>query len=233
MKAMILAAGVGARLKPLTDSIPKALVEVGGMAMIERVARRLIASGVDGIIANTHHLAEAVESFVRERRGFGVPFEFSREEDLLLTGGGLKKAAWFLDGDEPFFLHNADVLGGADPAEMFDDHLRSGALATLSVRTRPSSRYFLFDSSLNLRGWQAAGPRAPEGLEPLAFDGIHVLSPRIFRAMTETGAFDIRDAYLRLSGLGEEIRAFRADERPWADIGGAARLEAARAQAWP
>jgi NDP-sugar pyrophosphorylase family protein len=233
MKAMVLAAGVGSRLRPLTDSRPKALIELGGVPLLEHVLRRLAKAGVDGVIVNAFHLPDQVERFIARRRQAGLRIEVSREEELLDTGGGLKKASWFFDDSRPFLLHNADVLSGIDLGKLYRFHLEQGALATVSVRSRDSARLLLFDKEGRLRGrrsragddWAAAPlPQA----EPLAFDGVHVLSPSIFAKLPETGAFPIMQAYLRLAGLGERIVAFRSDAYPWADIGSPEKLAEAR-----
>ncbi|MBI4677041.1 MAG: nucleotidyltransferase family protein [Elusimicrobia bacterium] len=232
MKAMILAAGQGTRLKPLTDAGPKALIEVAGTPVLEFVIRRLKAAGVDEVVINLHHKGEMIEEFLKKNGYFGVRFEFSREEELLGTGGGLKKAAAFL-GRQDFFLHNADVLSTVDLAGLYCVHRTAGALATLSVRERDSSRHLLFDKEGNLRGRKAADqPPVWAGLpaaeaDELAFDGIHVVSPALFDRMTETGAFPITGTYLRLAAEGASIRAFRSDASLWAEIGTQAKLDAA------
>ncbi len=238
MKAMILAAGIGSRLRPLTDRCPKALVEVGGMPMLEIVIRRLAAVGVREVIVNVFHQAERIAGFLQGRGNFGIRVELSREEELLDTGGGLKQASWFFDDDRPFFLHNVDVLTDMDLAELRRFHDRHPALATLAVQERKSSRSLLFGSDGTLRGWRSAAPPETrwvgppdETAVPLAFTGIHVISPAIFPRLREEGAFPITRSYLRLASEGERIQAFRANGRYWADIGTAAKLAAARAHA--
>lgn len=229
MKAMILAAGVGARLRPLTDSMPKALVEVGGVPMLERVARRLVESGVDGIVVNIFHFADRVADFISSKRGFGVRCEVSREPELLDTGGGLKKASWFFDDGKPFIVHNVDVLTELDLAAMVRAHSEQPALATLAVRDRPTDRPLRFDDKGLLLPVASSGFRLRLGGagKPFAFDGIHVISPEIFGKMTETGIFSIVDVYRRLAASGEAIRAFRSDPWVWHDIGSAAKLDEA------
>lgn len=234
---MVLAAGVGSRLKPLTDSLPKALVEVGGLPMLEIVLLRLRAAGVKETIINVFHHADKVAGFLKSRRGLGLRVELSRETELLDTGGGLKKASWFFDDAEPFFLHNVDILTDLDLGAMLAAHRRSGALATLAVRKRESGRKLLFDPEGRLCGRDAPSEggiewaKAPvPKAEPLAFDGVHVLSPAVFPKMTESGAFSINRPYLRLAGQGERIAAFRSDKHYWQDIGSAQKLESARAR---
>jgi NDP-sugar pyrophosphorylase family protein len=233
MKAMVLAAGVGSRLRPLTDAIPKALLEVGGVAMIERVIRRLRAAGVTELVVNLFHLADRVVEFLASRGDFGLRIVFTRETALLDTGGGLKNAAWFFDDGRPFLLHNVDVLSDIDLGELLRFHQTAGALATLAVQRRPSTRQLVFDGNGRL-----CGRESPEGVEwakgpvdsgeRLAFTGIHVIDPAIFFRMTESGAFPITRSYLRLAGEGERVIAYRADGKYWQDIGSPEQLEAAR-----
>jgi NDP-sugar pyrophosphorylase family protein len=236
MKAMILAAGVGSRLRPLTDEIPKALLDVGGVPMIERVIRRLKAAGVTEVVVNLFHLGDRIVEFLASQGDFGLRIEFTREAELLDTGGGLKNAAWFFDDGRPFFLHNVDVLSDIDLQGLLRFHHTLGALATLAVQSRPSDRQLLFDPDRRLCGREspegvewAKGPR--NDVERLAFTGIHVIDPAIFPRMTETGVFPITRTYLRLAGEGERIAAYRADGRYWQDIGSPEKLEAARKHA--
>src|SRR5581483_4653603 len=145
MKAMVFAAGVGSRLRPLTDERPKALVEVGGVSMLEIVVRRLIHAGVDAIVVNVHHFPEKIEAFLKAKRNFGIRIELSRETELLETGGGLKKVARFFDDGRSFLVHNVDVLSDLDLGRLRKAHESQTALATLAVRDRPSARRLLFD----------------------------------------------------------------------------------------
>lgn len=227
MRAMVLAAGLGSRLRPLTDDRPKALVEVAGRTMLEIVLRRLQAMGVHDVVVNTHSFAEMIEEFLRAHKNFGMRIEISREETLLDTGGGLKKAEWFFqdDPDEPFLLHNVDVISTIDLAEMVRRHKESGALATLAVKDRESARLLLFDEVGELCGKQAGPEGTREMARPAsevhtrAFCGIHVISPRIFGLMSEEGAFPIVPTYLRLAAEGERIVAFDAEPAYWRDLG--------------
>jgi NDP-sugar pyrophosphorylase family protein len=227
MKAMILAAGLGTRLRPLTDDKPKALVTVGGRTLLEIVIQRLRFFGVREVIVNVHHFAEMVCAYLDDKGSFGMRVEVSREEELLDTGGGLKKAAWFfLEGDngDPFLVHNVDVISAIDLGRMVQFHAERGALATLAVQKRETSRPLVFDEQGRLRGRGAAKQAADEGLEALAFCGIHVMSPRIFAELNEggrgeEGAFSIIDAYVRLAAQGQTIQGFRADGAYWRDLG--------------
>lgn len=233
MKAMILAAGVGRRLRPLTDATPKAMLDVGGVPMIEQVIRRFTVAGVTELVVNLYHLGDRIVEFLASKGNFGLRIEFTREIELLDTGGGLKNAAWFFDNGRPFFLHNVDVLSDIDLEGLLRFHRHGGALATLAVQSRPGSRQLLFD-----RGGRLCGRESPEGVEwtmgpvseaeRLAFTGIHVIDPAIFPKMTETGVFPITRTYLRLAGAGERIVAYRAEGRFWQDIGSPEKLEAAR-----
>src|SRR5437899_2209539 len=155
MKAMILAAGLGTRLRPLTDHRPKALVEVAGRTLLEITLARLRSCGISEVIINVHHFAEMVEEYLAGNQNFGMRIEISREETLLDTGGGLKKAAWFFDTDEPFVLHNVDVISTIDLHCMLASHIEMQAVATMAVQSRPTSRYLLFDKNLQLCGRRA------------------------------------------------------------------------------
>ncbi len=288
MKAMILAAGLGARLRPLTDTRPKALVEINGRTLLEITLTRLRSFGINEVIVNVHHFADMVVDCLRSHNNFDMRIEISREDDLLLdTGGGLKKAAWFFledshqgtalavpkgeqnkgalapevhktssdRKDDPFLLHNVDVISTIDFRRMLQFHNEHRALATLAVQSRESSRLLLFNENL-LVGRAATSSPAPEkdvvpsearnpaiaatqsrsdptfatlssnsplatrhSALPLAFSGIHIISPRLLPMLTEQGVFSITDAYLRLAAQGEKILAFRADEYYWRDLG--------------
>ncbi len=230
MKAMILAAGLGTRLRPLTNDRPKALVEVGGRTLLEITLSRLRAFGVREVIVNVHHFADMVADYLKTKNNFGMRIEISREEVLLDTGGGLKKAAWFFLEDAsrldvPFILHNVDVISTIDLQSLMQSHTDRQALATLAVQARETSRYLLFNEHGGLCGRRSARNQEPEIVrsgpctDALAFSGIHVISPRIFSRMTEEGAFSIITAYLRVAAQGEKILAFRADEYYWRDLG--------------
>jgi len=286
---MILAAGLGTRLRPLTNDRPKALVEINGRTLLEITISRLRAFGVTEVIINVHHFAGMVESYLKARNNFGMRIEISREDDLLLdTGGGLKKAAWFFledsdrhnstKSDEPFLLHNVDVISNIDLAAMLQFHNEHQALATLAVQSRESGRQLLFNDQLQLSGRRISGEdtlipipppanippphtvtspphtvispshsvissearnlsspsfhsplatrhsplpqsKEPSPLLPLAFSGIHIISPRLLPMLTEEGPFSIIDSYLRLSSQGQKILAFRHDNSYWRDLG--------------
>jgi NDP-sugar pyrophosphorylase family protein len=256
MKAMILAAGLGTRLRPLTDTRPKALVELSGRTLLEITLTRLRAFGVTEFIVNVHHFADQVIDYLKSHKNFGLRIEISREDVLLDTGGGLKKASWFFledpalpnstQKDEPFLLHNVDVISNIDLARMLQFHTENHALATLAVQSRESSRQLLFNHALQLCGRRIDGKDTLIPLSPndchserseesafssnsslatrhsplsLAFSGIHLISPRLLPLLSEEGVFSIIPSYLRLSSQGQKILAFRADQFYWRDLG--------------
>jgi NDP-sugar pyrophosphorylase family protein len=186
-KAMVLAAGLGTRLRPLTDGCPKALVELNGRTLLEITLARLRRFGIVAVIVNVHHCADRLEEYLRTHN-FGMQVEISREDELLDTGGGLLKTASFFQDAEPFLLHNVDVISDIDLGDMVKLHCREDALATIAVQQRKSSRCLLLDAKLRLCGRRVAGQPdelacVSSDLKPWAFAGIHVLSPRIFGLM--------------------------------------------------
>lgn len=236
MKALVFAAGLGTRLRPLTLDRPKALVEVGGEVMLGRVIRRLAAAGADTVVVNVHHFAEKVRQYL-DNNDFGVAVKVSDESELLLdTGGGLLKARLLLDDGEPFFIHNADILSGTDLRAMWNSHISSGADATLLIQNRDSSRRLLFDAAGRMCGWAntTTGEVRPAGLSttgltPAAFGGIHIVSPTVFPLLERYSAnpvFSITPFYVD-SCHRLDIRGYRSDAA-WFDIGRPASLEAAR-----
>jgi NDP-sugar pyrophosphorylase family protein len=227
---MILAAGLGTRLRPLTDSRPKALVEVAGRTLLEITLARLRRYGVREVIVNAHHFADMVGEYLKRNDNFGMRIEVSREEELLDTGGGLKKAAWFFleeaqGREEPFILHNVDVISTIDLGRMVEFHTAHQALATLAVQERETSRYLLFDQQGQLCGRRRAEDgttelvRSSPKLQALAFCGIQVISPRLLTMMGDEGVFSIIACYMKLAAREEKILAFRADEYYWRDLG--------------
>jgi NDP-sugar pyrophosphorylase family protein len=236
MRAMILAAGLGTRLRPLTDERPKALVEINGHTLLEITLARLRNFGIRDVIVNAHHLGGMVIDYLKVNANFGMNIEVSQEDVLLDTGGGLKKAAHFFlqdDSEEPFLVHNVDVLSTIDFDRMLQFHTQQKPLATLAVQKRESSRLLLFDEQLQLCGRRSKDIPADEIVRAcsqptaMAFTGIHIVSPRIVSLLSEDGIFPIVPVYLRLASLGERILAFQADDYYWRDLGTAAGLQQA------
>jgi len=239
MKAMVLAAGLGTRLRPLTNDRPKALVEINGRTLLEITLTRLKSFGIREVIVNAHHFAAMVIEHLKANQNFGMSIEVSREETLLDTGGGLKKASWFFlrnkdkdkansgvaAPDAAFILHNVDVITTIDLKRMVQSHQANGALATLAVQDRKTSRYLLFDQQKELCGRRLVKDGKTElvrNAKPsyeLAFSCIHVISTRLLDLMTEEGTFSIIDVYLRLAAQGQKIKSFSADEYDWRDLG--------------
>ena len=231
MKAMIFAAGLGTRLRPLTDHTPKALVPVAGQPMLQRVMLRLKEAGFDDITINIHHFGQQSIDFLQANQNFGLTVHVSDERDQLLdTGGGIWKARPFLDGNEPFLVHNADILTDLDLAAFYRHHRESGADATLLVSQRKTSRYLLFDAEYRLHGWtnRATGEVLPEGLDyatggyrELAFGGVHVMSPSLFAAMESGGwggKFSIIPFYLKACRQ-LHIQGYPLQQVKWFDVG--------------
>lgn len=229
MKALVFAAGLGTRLKPITDSMPKALVPINGIPLLKQVILKLKTAGVSEIIINIHHKGEQIIDYVQAENNFGIRIEFSDERDCLLdTGGGIKKAADFFDDDQPFFVHNVDILSDVDLNDFYSDFIRSGAMVGLFSSYRKTSRYLLFDQEDSLRAWknETTGEVKPPGfsgdiqsLTPLAFNGIHILSPCFFRYLNDwTGRFSIIDAYLACADK-IKIKAYHPENKRILDVG--------------
>ncbi|MDX9941006.1 MAG: sugar phosphate nucleotidyltransferase [Bacteroidales bacterium] len=235
MKAMIFAAGIAKRLHPISEHTPKALVEIGGKTMLQRVAEKLIRAGARDIVINIHHHPEQMRRFIYHMDYPGARFFISDETSKLLdTGGGLVKAREWLEGDEPIVLHNVDVLSNIDIRAMLSHHRLTRALATLAVTRRSTARYFLWKKG-SLSGWEntesneliLCDERPREDLEQLAFSGIHIIQPELFDLITEQGAFSINGVYLRLA-KNYHIHSFEHDPDFWADIGTPKKLNHAR-----
>ncbi len=225
MKAMIFAAGKGTRLKPITDSIPKALVKINGMPMLERVILKLIHAGVNEIIINVHHFPHQIIDFLQEKNNFDIRIEISHEKDMLLdTGGGLKKASWFFNDNNPFIVHNVDIISNIDLKKMLEYHQKNNALVTLAVRERESSRYFLFDNQNRLCGWknvktgEKINYNPTNDIQKFAFSGIHIIHPGIFKYFPNALSFSIVKTYLDLS-QNHPVIAYTHSQDLWFDIG--------------
>ena len=228
MKAMIFAAGLGTRLKPLTDSIPKALVPIAGKPLLQLIIEKLKKSGFDEIIVNVHHFPDQIIDFLKANNNFGIRIEVSDERDRLLdTGGGIRKAKHFFDDNQPFLVHNVDILSNVDLQELFQQHLATDSLATLVVSRRDTFRYLLFDDNQRLCGWinEKTGETKPisfddiSGFNKLAFAGIQVLSPRVFELMETLNAkFPIMDFYLS-NAQTQVIKGFIPTDFHMLDVG--------------
>lgn len=223
---MIFAAGLGTRLKPITNDRPKALAEIQGTTLLEIIIRRLINNGFNEIIINVHHFADKVLDFLDSKNYFNINLQVSDETgELLDTGGGLKKASWFFDDGKPFLVHNVDTLTDVNLMDFYTYHTQKKALASLLVRHRPGSRFFLFDEDHSLCGWENVlthekiiTNNQPSQLEQIAFSCLHVIDPKIFNLIDENGCFSIIDVYLRLAG-NQKILGYIDDKSYWLDVG--------------
>ena len=230
MQAMIFAAGLGTRLKPLTDTMPKALVSVAGRPMLEHVINKLKSAGFDHIIINIHHFGQQIIDFVNANNSFGIDIHISDERSCLLdTGGGIQHAAHLFRPDEPVLIHNVDILSNADLRALYHHHQQSGNDATLLVNQRTTSRYLLFDARRHLQGWINKSTRQtkPEAFvydadlyTEYAFSGIHIVSPSVFQRMEHDwqGKYSITDFYLSTCHQAQ-YEAFVASNLRLMDIG--------------
>jgi len=236
---MIFAAGLGTRLKPLTDTLPKALIPLQGKPVLEHLIVKLKSVGFQEIVINVHHLGEQIIDFLKANNSFGLTIHISDERNYLLdTGGGLKQAAGFLGSEEPFLVHNADILSDVD-IEAFCRSHRPESVATLLVSKRNTSRYLLFNKEDKLCGWRNRETGEvkshfpdfePGKYDEYAFGGIHVISPKIFELMEEwTGKFPIIDFYLSVCAKAN-IYAWPANGITLIDIGNPESV--AKAEKW-
>ena len=244
--AMILAAGRGTRLAPLTDSTPKALVKVGGKPMLERVIRLLQAFGIEHFVVNVHHHAQQIVDFLKANNNFGAKIQISDETERLLdTGGAILKATPLFEGFDNILIHNADILDDIDIRRMIDEHTRNHADATLLVGDRKSSRYlYFYKTTMQLAGWQntKTGETLPSGFVPcttttttipLAFSGVHIFSTRLLEPLKEYAPgpiFSIIPFYVSLCQKAD-IKAYLPREKyQWFDIGSIEKLRQAEQQ---
>jgi len=227
LKALLFAAGLGTRLKEHTQNKPKALVNLAGKPLLQYAIEHLKRFGITDITINVFHFADQVISFVKENNSFGMTIHISDErEQLLDTGGGLKKAAVFLKGSEPILIYNVDVISNLDLNLLLKYHLEQKALATLVVRSRETSRYLMFDQNLQLSGWKnfdtgetrISRQESFSDAQPLAFNGIHLIQPELLEMITEEGIFPIIDLYLRLA-KSHSIKAYIDHSSLWMDLG--------------
>ncbi|MDR1202574.1 MAG: nucleotidyltransferase family protein [Tannerellaceae bacterium] len=230
MKAMILAAGLGTRLKSMTDNTPKALIPVNGKPMLEHLILKLKAAGFREIVINIHHLGEQIIDFLAANDNFDIKIKISDERDYLLdTGGGIKHAAkFFAESNEPFLVHNVDIVSNVDLKAFYNHHLETNPLATLLVSKRNTSRYLLFDKDNKLCAWRNRDTGEVKSFFPnfdlqkyteYAFGGIHVISPQLFEWMEEwTGKFSIINFYLSVC-VKTNIQAYSPKNIRLIDVG--------------
>lgn len=221
---MIFAAGLGTRLRPLTDNKPKALVEVCGKTLLKHSIEMLIDNGADKIVINVHHFADLMKDYIAKLQ-YGIDIQISDESDLLLdTGGGLKKAAQLFSRKAPVVIANVDILTNINLKAMMQWHIKANADATLAIRQRKSSRFLLFDNELNLKGWQntktgeAIYVDTQNGLSQYAFSGIHIISPSLFDKFPDEQVFPIIPHYLNLA-KESRIIGYRHQDDYWFDCG--------------
>lgn len=232
---MIFAAGLGTRLNNETSDKPKALVDVGGKPLLLRAIEKLKNEGISEIVVNVHHFSELVISFLKNN-DFGIPVHISDEtEKLLDTGGGLKKAANFLTGNEPILIYNVDILSSLNMKDLVENHLKSKALVTVAVRIRETQRYYKFDSEMNMVGWinkktgetKISKSENFENAIAMAYSGFHIIQPEIFSLMPETDRFSVTDFYLEMAKT-YSIKGFVDNSDLWMDVGKPEQLEEAR-----
>lgn len=227
MKAMILAAGVGSRLKPFTDTMPKAMVPVAGKPVILHIIERLIGFGVTGFVVNVHHFADILQEYLIKAVPGNISLSFSDERDKLLdTGGALKRAAGFFSEDAPFLVHNADIWSTIDINALSGFHKRSGSVATLAVKHRESSRMLAFDKDCHLCGWEdkRSGKKimvgnTGESFVNLAFSGVQMVSPAVFSYFPDHDCFPLVDLYLNAARHGAKVSGYVHDRDVWYDLG--------------
>ena len=223
MQAMILAAGLGTRLKPITDELPKALVEINGKTLLEIAIRNLIENDFRRIIINVHHFADKVKDFINKNT-FAADIFISDETDLLLdTGGGIKHAKKLFD-NSPILVHNVDIISNLNLKEFYQYHISDDSVASLVVSNRKSNRYLLFNNDNILCGWQDVNKdekiivRAESKLNQLAFNGIHILNPHLINSFPNEEVFSVIKAYLKIAGT-EDIHAYVSNDIRWIDVG--------------
>jgi NDP-sugar pyrophosphorylase family protein len=219
---MILAAGFGTRLKPLTDSIPKALVKIDGRPMIRLVLDKLIEFGIKEVVINTHHHAEQVENYIKGN-DFRIKIHLIHEKKILGTGGGIKNARAYLESSKDFLVHNVDVMSGLDLGDFYKFHLAHSSLVTLALKKRDTSRPLIIDSNMSVVGRKNDSDiltfkEAAGNISDIGFCGIHIISSKIFSHFSEDGFFDIFTTYFRLIKEGFNIIGYNIGNRSWVDL---------------
>ncbi|MBR6249588.1 MAG: NTP transferase domain-containing protein [Bacteroidales bacterium] len=236
MNAMIFAAGLGTRLAPLTNTRPKALVEINGKPLLQYAIENFVEGGATQIVINVHHFAEQIITYVNTHKNLcrGVDFVISDESELLLdTGGGLANALQYFANDEPIAIGNADVLSNAPIGELYAEHVKSGRDATLITRTRNSTRQLLFDGTNRLCGWtnkttgEVKMPRESDSLHESAFCGFHIINQDVIRDMMPVRPFPIIDAYLQCAPKFNIGEIALDSQYYWFDVGTVEKLQTA------
>ncbi|MBO4654524.1 MAG: nucleotidyltransferase family protein [Bacteroidales bacterium] len=224
ISAMLFAAGLGTRLYPLTADKPKALVEYQGKPLIDYVLHKIIDSGIQHIVVNVHHFPDLIIRYLKEHP-YHAEIEISDERDYLRdTGGGLKFAAPLLADSEHILLHNVDILSDLDLRQLIAYHVKHEALATLAVRQRETSRYFLFDGDMNLCGWRNSKTgeeirsKVAETYTPFAFSGIHIVRRELINLIPSTEKQSITPIYIELA-RNHKLKGFLHNEGHWKDMG--------------
>ena len=226
MKALILAAGTGTRLKPHTDNVPKALIRIGNYTLLEIVIRRLAGAAIKSLVINVHHFPEQIIDFLRSNSNFGLDISISDESgELLDTGGAIKKASAFFHGDDPVLVHNIDILSNLDIQALTSYHEEKGALVTLAVKERPTSRSLIVDASGRLCGWEFPDKKLSiltrnnrKGLKTTAFSGVYVFSVKLFEKFPEEAVFGFIPWILDLAS-SEKILTWDQSPAFWFEAG--------------
>ena len=225
MKAMILSAGLGTRLKPFTNNHPKALALVNKKSLLQRNVEYLQRFGIRELIINVHHFSEQIVEAVNANNGWGSSITISDETDAVLeTGGGLQKARWYFEGEQNFVLMNVDILTNLDLQQMISQHTEQTSLATLATTNRQTSRYFLFDEQNTLCGWRNKQTGDEKISKPAktfyerAFSGIHIINAQLLLLLKQEGKFSMVDVYLQLA-KEHQIQSFDHSGSTFIDVG--------------
>lgn len=226
MKAIILAAGLGTRLKNITQNKPKALVEVNGKTMLEIVILNLKARGFNNLLINIHHKGNLIIDFLANNNNFGVNITISDERQSILdTGGAILKAKNFIEGNQPVLVHNVDIISDVNIKSLMEHHRKSNSIATLCVRKRNTQRLLLFNNSLHLIGWVNIKKKefrwvkkSHSNYDMFAFSGIYVISPKFTELITQTGKFSIIDSWLDIAKKNI-LSAYIDTSKQWSDLG--------------
>lgn len=230
---MIFAAGLGTRLRPLTNGLPKALIKINNKTLLELVIQKLKRFGFDEIIINIHHQADKITEFLKSKNNFEIKIETCFEKNLLNTGGGLKNAQKFFSDKKPFLIHNIDVLSDFDLKKAYQKHLQSKALVSLLVQKRKTSRYLIFNEKNNLIGWKNSQTNQEKIIKNsqekrlFGFTGIQVVDPKVFSLMPNKESFSIIEFYLNIA-LNNNVKAIDCSNKFWLDVGKKSTLERAK-----